>query len=100
MKTKKTQNNPAAEPSAPAATVSEAPARSSTAVTIPEDLILGTERRAYAGAYRRAIDGKPLAFIHLPLIAVLARGWLEGNRQRTEARIAGEVIAELASPQA
>jgi hypothetical protein len=95
MKTTKTQT--AAAKKAPAATVSEAPVQSSSAVAvkIPEDLLLGTERRAYAGAFRRGIDGRPLAFVHLPLMPVLARGWLEGNRQRTEARIAGEVIADM-----
>jgi len=95
MKTTKTTKTAAEK--APVATGSEAPVQSDSAVTvkIPDDLQTGTERRAYAGAFRRGIDGKPLAFVHLPLIRILARGWLEGDRQRTEARIAGEVIADM-----
>jgi hypothetical protein len=96
MKTTKTTKTTAVG-NAPAATGSEAPVQSSSAVSvkIPADLILDTERRAYAGAFRRGLAGTHLAYVHLPLMPVLARGWLEGDRQRTEARIAGEVIADM-----
>ncbi len=96
MKTTKTTKTTAAG-TAPDATSVEAPVQSDTAVRvkIPADLGNATERRAYAGAFRRGIAGRNLAYVHLPLMPVLARGWLEGNRQRTEARMVGEVIAEM-----
>lgn len=98
MKTKKTTKTTAAEE----AMTAEAPRSETTAqlriretVTIPEDIRNTNERRAYAGALRAGRAGTHLAFVHLPLMPVLARGWLEGDRQRTEARMVGEVIADM-----
>jgi len=95
MKTTKTTKTAAEK--APVATGSEAPVQSDSAVTvkIPDDLTNTNERRAYAGALRAGRAGTHLAYVHLPLMPILARGWLEGDRQRTEARIAGEVIADM-----
>jgi len=98
MKTTKTTKTTAAAEAMPA----EAPRSETTAqlrirdtVTIPDDLTNTNERRAYAGALRAGRAGTHLAYVHLPLMPILARGWLEGDRQRTEARIAGEVIADM-----
>jgi hypothetical protein len=98
MKTTKTTKTTAAAEAMPA----EAPRSETTAqlriretVTIPEDIRNTNERRAYAGALRAGRAGRHLAYVHLPLMPILARGWLEGDRQRTEARIAGDVIADM-----
>ena len=98
MKTTKTTKTTAAAEALPVgAPRSETTAQPGNAirVQIPDEIGNATERRAYAGAFRRGIAGRSLAYVHLPLMPVLARGWLEGHRQRTEARMVGEVIAEM-----
>ena len=103
MKTKRSSKNTAApsaasvEPSSEAQTL-KAPAESGKPrLHIPPELTTNTERRAFALAYRRTLDGRKLDFMPGALIPALCKGIaaavFHAERIARETGIAAEALA-------